>query len=438
MRISVFGVGYVGVVSCGCLAELGHEVIGVDIAPEKLAILRSGHSPIVEESIDDLIGDAVKHGRLTATDDVVAAVMQSDVSFVSVGTPSAPDGSVSLRAVENVITAIGQAIRTKPGSHAVVMRSTVPPGTADDNLIPRLEAASGRTIGQDLHYYSNPEFLREGSSVRDFRAPPFTLIGAPDGDDAHVVRQIYASIEAPIHQTSLRVAESVKHISNVFHAVKLTFANEAGAVLAAAGVDAREALRLLCEDRVLNISPAYLRPGFAFGGSCLPKDIRGFLALARQHDVASPMLQTLLPSNETIVERAFESIMQRGRQPVALFGLAFKPGTDDLRESPFVMLAEKLLGKGFDLRIYDRFVQVARLMGANRAYIEREIPHLERLMVASPEAALTGTRLAVVGHVGREDRPAMLAALSGHTVLDLAGIADLQTAPGIIYQGLCW
>ncbi len=289
-----------------------------------------------------------------------------------------------------------------------------------------------------MHYYSNPEFLREGSSVRDFRAPPFTLIGAPEGDDAAIVRQIYAAIEAPIHQTSLRVAESVKHISNVFHAVKLTFANEAGAVLAAAGVDARDALRLLCEDRVLNISPAYLRPGFAFGGSCLPKDIRGFLALARQRDVAVPMLQTLLPSNETIVDRAFEAIMQHGRQPVALFGLAFKPGTDDLRESPFVMLAEKLLGKGFDLRIYDRYVQVARLMGANRTYIDREIPHLERLMVASPEAALAGTRLAVVGHVTREDRPALLAALSGQTVLDLAGIPELQQAQGIGYQGLCW
>jgi GDP-mannose 6-dehydrogenase len=438
MRISVFGVGYVGVVSCGCLAELGHDVIGVDVAPEKLAMLRSGRSPIVEEAIDDLIGDAVRKGRLTATDDVAAAVHQSDVSFVSVGTPSASDGSVSLKAVEHVVTTIGEAIRTKPDSHAVVMRSTIPPGTADDNLIPRLEAASGRRIGQQLHYYSNPEFLREGSSVRDFRAPPFTLIGAPDGDDAAIVRQIYAAVEAPIHQTSLRVAESVKHISNVFHAVKLTFANEAGAVLAAAGVDARDALRLLCEDRVLNISPAYLRPGFAFGGSCLPKDIRGFLSLARQRDVSVPMLQSLLPSNETIVDRAFEAIMQRGRQPVALFGLAFKPGTDDLRESPFVMLAEKLLGKGFDLRIYDRYVQVARLMGANRAYIDREIPHLERLMVASPEAALADVRLAVVGHITREDRPAMLAALSGQTVLDLAGIPELQQAQGIGYQGLCW
>jgi len=438
MRISVFGVGYVGVVSCGCLAELGHEVIGVDVAPEKLAMLRSGRSPIVEEAIDDLIGSAVRQERLTATDDVAAAVHQSDVSFVSVGTPSASDGSVSLKAVEHVIATIGEAIRTKRGSHAVVMRSTVPPGTADDNLIPRLETASGRRIGEGLHYYSNPEFLREGSSVRDFRAPPFTLIGAPDGDDAAIVRQIYAAIDAPIHQTSLRVAESVKHISNVFHAVKLTFANEAGAVLAAAGVDARDALRLLCEDRVLNISPAYLRPGFAFGGSCLPKDIRGFLSLARQRDVSVPMLQTLLPSNETIVDRAFTAIMQRGRQPVALFGLAFKPGTDDLRESPFVMLAEKLLGKGFDLRIYDRYVQVARLMGANRAYIDREIPHLERLMVASPQAALDGTRLAVVGHVTREDRPAVLSALAGHTVLDLAGIAELQQAQDIDYRGLCW
>ena len=438
MLISVFGIGYVGVVSCGCLAELGHEVIGVDISPEKIAMLASGRSPIVEEAIDTLIADAVQQGRLRATDDVAAAVAGTTVSFISVGTPSASDGSVALGAVDGVVRAIGSAIRDKTGPHAVVMRSTVPPGTADDRVIPMLEAASGRRLGDGLFYYSNPEFLREGSSVRDFRAPPFTLIGAPPGDDATILREIYAAIDAPVHVAPIRVAESVKHISNVFHAVKLTFANEAGAILASQGVDAREALRLLCEDRVLNISSAYLRPGFAFGGSCLPKDVRSFLALADQKNLAAPMLKNLLPANNAIIDRTFDAIARHGRQPVALFGLAFKQGTDDLRESPFVLLAEKLLGKGYDLRIYDRFVQVARLMGANRAYIDREIPHLERLMVISPAAAVAGTRVVVVGHVAPEDRPALLAALRDHVVLDLAGMADLRGHPDIAYEGLCW
>jgi GDP-mannose 6-dehydrogenase len=438
MRISVFGIGYVGVVSCGCLAELGHEVVGVDISPDKVAMLSAGRSPIVEEAIDTLIAGAVLQGRLTATDDVAAAVTDTDVSFISVGTPSAPNGSVALGAVDGVITAIGQALRQKPGPHTVVMRSTVPPGTAEDRVIPLLEQASGRRLGQGLSYYSNPEFLREGSSVRDFRAPPFTLIGAPPGDDGAILREIYAPLTAPVHVAPYRVAESVKHISNVFHAVKLTFANEAGAILAAHGVDARDVLRLLCEDRVLNISPAYLRPGFAFGGSCLPKDIRSFLALADERDIAAPMLKNLLPANHAIIDRTFEAVARHGRQPVAVFGLAFKQGTDDLRESPFVLLAEKLLGKGYDLRIYDRFVQVARLMGANRTYIDREIPHLERLMVISPEAALSGTKVAIIGHVAPEDRPALLASLSGHVVIDLVGLPGLVDHPGITYQGLCW
>jgi GDP-mannose 6-dehydrogenase len=438
MRISVFGIGYVGVVSCGCLAELGHDVVGVDIAPEKVAMLAAGRSPIVEDTIDTLIAGAVQQGRLTATTDVAAAVAGTDVSLISVGTPSAPDGSVALEAVEAVLRAIGDALRHKPEPHTVVMRSTVPPGTADDHLIPLLERTSRRRIGQGLHYYSNPEFLREGSSVRDFRAPPFTLIGAAEGDEASVLRAIYAGIDAPVHLAPVRVAESVKHISNVFHAIKLAFANEAGAILGAYGVDARDAFRLLCEDRVLNISPAYLRPGFAFGGSCLPKDVRSFLALADRKAMATPLLRQLLPANQAIIDRAFDAIARHGRQPVALLGLAFKQGTDDLRESPFVLLAEKLLGRGFDLRIYDRFVQVARLVGSNRTYIDREIPHLERLMVISPQAALGCARIAVVGHVAPEDRPGVLAALQGHVVIDLAGWSELRDIPGIDYQGLCW
>lgn len=437
MRISIFGVGYVGAVSSACLASLGHEVVAVDVAADKVALVNAGRSPIVEDAIDGLIAEAVAAKRLRATTDVAAAVAATEVSFISVGTPSAADGSVSMVAVRAVLAEIGRAMRGKAG-HTVVMRSTVPPGTAEEVAIPILEQESGLIAGQGFRYYGNPEFLREGSSVKDFHAPPFTLIGAPEGDDAAVVREIYAAIQAPVHVAPHRVSESTKYLANVFHAVKLAFANEAGAILAAHGVDARAAFRLFCEDRVLNISTAYLRPGFAFGGSCLPKDIRSFLALAASRDVAAPFLRQVLPGNQAVIDRAFEMVAAHGRQPVALFGLAFKPGTDDLRESPFVQLAEKLLGRGWELRIHDRHVQTARLTGANRAYIDREIPHLERLLAPSAEDALKGAGLVIVGHVGKEDRPALHAALEGKRVLDLAGMPELAEIPGVAYQGFCW
>ncbi len=438
MRISIFGIGYVGAVSAGCLADLGHEIVGVDVSADKVAMLARGQSPIVEAEIDDLIANGVSSGRLRATQDVAEAIAATDVSFISVGTPSAPNGSVSMKAVDEVVGQIGRALKGKATPHTVVMRSTVPPGTAEERVLPALERESGRARGDGLSYYSNPEFLRESTSVRDFHKPPFTLIGAAEGDDAAIVREIYGAVDAPVRITPYRVAESVKYLSNVYHAVKLAFANEAGAVLAAYGVDAREAFSLFREDRILNISPAYLIPGFAFGGSCLPKDIRSFLALADAKDVAAPFLKTVLPSNQSIIEGAYEAIARHGRQTIALFGLAFKQGTDDLRESPLVTLAEKLLGKGYDLRIFDRSVDIARLTGANRSYIDREIPHLERLLVKTPAEALAGSGLAVVGHIGRDDRPDFLAALAGHAVIDLAGIPEFKTAAGPAYQGLCW
>ncbi len=438
MRISVLGIGYVGAVSCGCLAASGHEVVGVDIAAEKVAMLARGQSPIVEDEIDRLIADGVGSGRLRATTCIADAVANTEVSFISVGTPSGADGSVSLRAVDEVAAAVGHELRGKSARHTVVMRSTVPPGTAEDRVIPLLEQASGKRHGDGFRYLSNPEFLREGSSVRDFHAPPFTLIGAAPGDDGDVLRGIYAGVGGAVHVAPYRVAEAVKYLANAYHAVKLAFANESGAVLASLGVDARAAFRLFCEDRVLNVSPAYLTPGFAFGGSCLPKDIRSLLALADRANVAVPFLNQVLPSNQAIIERTFAAIAVHGRQTVALFGLAFKQGTDDLRESPFVILAERLLGRGYGLRIFDRSVEVARLTGSNRAYIEREIPHLERLLAPEPAAALEGAGLVVLGHVGHADRPALLAALRGHRVLDLAGIAEVRNHPGISYQGLCW
>ena len=314
MKISVLGIGYVGAVSCGCLASFGHEVVGVDVAPDKVAMLARGQSPIVEDEIGGLIAAGVEAGTLRATTSIVDAIASTDVSFISVGTPSGPDGSVSMAAVDEVVAAIGRELRGKAGQHTVVMRSTVPPGTAEDRVIPALEAASGKKLGEGFLYYSNPEFLREGSSVRDFHAPPYTLIGAAPGDDASVVRDIYQGIPGDVHVAPYRVAESVKYLANAYHAVKLAFANEGGAILSALGVDARAAFRLFCEDRVLNISPAYLTPGFAFGGSCLPKDIRSFLALADRANVPAPFMQQVLPSNQAIIDRTFDAIARHGRQ----------------------------------------------------------------------------------------------------------------------------
>jgi len=438
MRVSVFGIGYVGAVSSACLAAAGHTVIGVDVAPAKVEMIGQGRSPIVEAMIDELIADGVARGRLTATLNGADAVAATDLSLICVGTPGAVDGSAALHAVDAVIAEIGAAIRAKRGPHTVAMRSTLPPGTAEERIVPALERASRRSTGESLRYYSNPEFLREGSAVQDFRKPPFTLIGAPADDDAAALRELYASIAAPLHVVPYRVAESVKYLSNAYHAVKLAFANEAGAVLAANGVDAPEVFQLFCEDRILNISPAYLRPGFAFGGSCLPKDVRGFLAMGQRKSVAMPLLSHVLPSNATIVDRAFELIARHGRQRIGLFGLAFKQGTDDLRESPLVLLAERLIGKGYELSIFDRSVKVAALLGSNRSYIDREIPHLERLMADAPAAALAGAGVAVIGHIGAADCPALLAALSGHAVVDLAGIPELRARTDIDYQGICW
>ncbi len=438
MKISVLGIGYVGTVACGCLAKFGHDVIGVDISEHKVGMLAKGQSPIVEAEIDQLIAEGASSGRLKATTAISDAIAATDISFIAVGTPSGPDGSVSMRAVDEVVASVGRELRHKKTAHTIVMRSTVPPGTAETRVIPILEKESGKRHGEGFHYFSNPEFLREGTSVRDFYSPPYTLIGARPGDNADVLREIYKPISGEIHIATYRVAESVKYLANAYHAVKLAFANEGGAILAAMGVDARAAYKLFCMDKVLNVSSAYLTPGFAFGGSCLPKDIRSFLSLADTVNVPAPFLGQVLPSNIRIIEGVFERIGAHGRKPLALFGLAFKSGTDDLRESPLVILAERLLGRGYPLRIFDRSVQIARLTGSNRAYIEKEIPHLERLMAADPQEALQGAELVVVGHVGKADLPALLSGVKGKTVLDLAGVAELREASGFTYQGLCW
>jgi GDP-mannose 6-dehydrogenase len=438
MKISVFGLGYVGAVSCACLPELGHEVIGVDTNPGKVTTINEGQSPVVEDGINELIESAVKAGRLHATDDVEKAVLWSEISLISVATPSNPNYTPNLTAVDAVIRSIGAAIRKKPGHHTIVLRSTVPPGTTEDRILPILEQSVGRKVGDRLSLVFNPEFLREGSSVKDFHQPPQTVIGSLDETGYLAMEQMYAGLPGQVVRTSCRVAESVKYLCNVFHALKISFANEAGSVLKASGLDGREVMRIFCQDTQLNISAAYLRPGFAFGGSCLPKEVKGFLTLAREKDVPIPMLAGLLDSNEAHIDRAYDMIARDGRRKVALFGLAFKPGTDDMRDSPLVTLAERLLGKGYQLAIYDKFVKISRLLGKNKEFIDREIPHLNRLLQETPEQALDGAQVIVVGHADPAARQAIAAAAPGRRILDLSGYADLRTAGAAEYEGICW
>ncbi|HUN52835.1 MAG TPA: nucleotide sugar dehydrogenase, partial [Candidatus Sulfotelmatobacter sp.] len=362
----------------------------------------------------------------------------SDVSFISVGTPSERSGAPALGALDAVAEEIGRAIGRKSTPHTVVVRSTVPPGTVEQRVAPILVQSSGRTLGAGLELCSNPEFLREGSAIRDFGQPPFTLVGSTGEQGFAVMQEVYRDVKAPLIRTSVQTAESIKYLCNIFHAVKIGFANEIGSVLKPLGVDAREAMRIFCEDRILNISSAYLRPGFAFGGSCLPKDLRGFLSIAQAQGVDLPFLGNLLASNQQHVERAFQMIARGGRRKVALFGLAFKPGTDDLRESPLVTLAERLIGKGFDLAIYDRHVEVARLVGSNREFIDREIPHLERLLRPTPEATLDGAGVIVIGHAAAAEVAAVAAAHAGRSIVDLQGVKDLERLQGADYQGICW
>ncbi len=437
MRISVFGLGYVGAVSCGCLPELGHEVIGVDTNPLKVKMINDGQSPVVEEGINELITKAVNEGKLRATHDVEDAILNSDVSLISVATPSNANYTPNLTAVDAVVRQIGEVLRKKEGAHVIVLRSTVQPGTTQDRILPILLESSGREIGDKLALVFNPEFLREGSSVKDFHQPPQTVVGSIGEAGYTAMEEMYAGLPGPFVRTDTKVAESVKYLCNVFHALKIVFANEAGSVLKACDLDGREVMKIFCQDTQLNISAAYLRPGFAFGGSCLPKEVKGFLTMARDLDVPIPTLAALLDSNEAHIKRAYDMIARDGRKKVALFGLAFKPGTDDMRDSPLVVLAERLLGKGFELTIFDRFVKISRLLGKNKEFIEREIPHLERLLAESPEDALDGAEVIVIGHADAEARAAIVAAANGRRIVDLSGYAELRNA-GADYEGICW
>jgi GDP-mannose 6-dehydrogenase len=430
MRVSVFGLGYVGCVSGACLARDGHEVLGVDLNPDKVGLVNSGHSPVVEPGLDELIGRLVREGRLRATGDAAEAVAATDLALVCVGTPGRPNGSLDVEALERVSQAIGAALVHRADPFTVVIRSTVLPGTIEGVVMPALLAGGALRFGSSLRVAVNPEFMREGTSIVDFSHPPLTLVGCDDPATGAVLRELYQGVSAPFVQTSVRTAEMVKYVANAFHALKVCFANEIGDISAALGVDGQEVMRLFALDRKLSLSEAYLRPGFAFGGSCLPKDVRALLYRARTADVMPPVLSSILPSNEAQVHRGVEAVLATRRRRVGVAGLSFKEGTDDLRESPMVSLTEALIGKGCDVRILDRNVALARLVGANRRYIEEQIPHIAALMCDDAAALLGHAEVLVIGNTGADAAEVLAGAGPQHVVVDLTrGRARQKVTP---------
>lgn len=437
MDISIFGLGYVGTVSAVCLSNSGHRVIGVDANLFKVESINQGRSPIVEPGVDESLRCALQNGSLSATSDVTEAVMKTDISLLCVGTPSRANGSLCLDQVMRVSEQIGAVLKSKPKYHGIALRSTVLPGTSE-RVVSAIENASGKKAFKDFGVASNPEFLREGTSIVDFENPPFTVVGSDDDRMTRLLKEMYNGVNAPFHLVQVKEAELLKYACNSFHAVKITFANEIGAISKQLGIDSHAVMKVFTGDTKLNISPAYLKPGFAFGGSCLPKDLRAITYESRTLDVATPLLDSLTRSNEFQLQRVVDWVIARKGKRIGILGLSFKPNTDDLRESPMVKVVETLLGKGFSIAIYDSNVNISKLVGANRSYIEQEIPHISSLMRTDMQAVLDHSDTLLVAHQADGFDQALKKLRPDQAVLDLVRIPEGSTDTGGLYEGISW
>lgn len=438
MKVSVFGLGYVGSVCAACLAKDGHTVIGVDVNPDKVAIINSGRSPILEPGLDDLVRKGIESGRLQACTNGENAVRESDVSLICVATPSNGNGSLDMRYAQKVCEEIGRALATRDSYHVVVMRSTVLPGTVSNRLIETLEKYSGLRAGVDFGVCMNPEFLRESDAINDYYNPSHIVIGELDERSGDALVQMYAAIDAPIVRTSIPMAEMLKYVCNCFHALKVAFANEIGNLSKALGIDGQELMEIFCQDRRLNISPLYLKPGFGFGGSCLPKDLRALVYRAKELDMDCPILRAVLESNQKQIQRGVELVESQGRKKVGVLGLSFKSGTDDVRESPIVPLVETLVGRGYRVQVYDSAVKVDELVGANKLYLERQLPHIASLMRSSMEEVVEGADIVVVANGNPDSRRVSKMMHKDQVLIDLVGIAKTNDNAEGRYEGICW
>jgi GDP-mannose 6-dehydrogenase len=428
MKIAIFGLGYVGSVSAACLAAAGHDIVGVDVDAKKLDLVRGGRSPVTEPDLDEWLQRGVANGSIRVTDDTAFAVGHADLMLICVGTPSRRNGSLESEYLERVVTAIGERLATSSKYQVVAIRSTLLPGVVASRLIPLLERASGRKVGDGFGVCVNPEFLREGSAIADFQNPPFTLVGETDAKAGDLLLQAYAHVQAPVHRVLPDEASMVKYASNAYHALKVGFANEIGAISQRLGVDGRRVMKVFCDDAELNISPKYLTPGFGFGGSCLPKDLRALNYIAKERDLSTPLLNSVIGSNDAHIQRTIDLILDSGRRHVALLGLSFKSGSDDLRESPFVHLAEALIGKGLTLHIYDPDVSLGQLMGRNRAYIEERLPHVAQLVITDWREVVPGAAVVVVAKRVIDSGELAKALRDDQLVVDLVGIDALKRA----------
>jgi GDP-mannose 6-dehydrogenase len=428
--------GYVGAVCSACFASEGHHVIGVDPQKVKVDLINEGKSPIVENGLEELIAAGVSSGHLKAVQDASSAVEETDISIICVGTPSKNNGGLNLDYIQLVCEEIGALIRSKKQKHIVVMRSTVLPGTAMKIAIPALEKASGKKLGEGFGYVSNPEFLRESTAIFDFYNPPKTVIGETETESGDIISSFYTKLAAPLIRVPVPIAEMVKYADNSWHAVKVAFGNEIGNIAKTMGIDGQKVMEVFCQDEKLNLSPYYLKPGFAFGGSCLPKDVRAITHKAKELDLHSPLLSSLIPSNEMQIEQAFGLIKQTDKKKIAMLGISFKANTDDLRESPLVELVEKMIGKGYDVKIYDKSVSLAKLTGANKEYILQHIPHISNLLLDDLNAVVDHGEVIVIGNGADEFHNVEPMLTGDEHIVDLVRVANLEGKQR--YQGLCW